>query len=476
MNRDGKGLTVGFDVTWMSVENTFGGVFQYSKRLISALVEHTDINVTAITGPNGKDIFNFLKGQKNFKEVYLEPPHSLLDVLSAEKIEVVHTPMQIFYNVTFSVPMISTLHDLQHIHYPDFFTQEELDYRKIYYKKSAEFSERVIVSFDHIKKDIVKFYNIPPDKIDVCPLGIDLPKPIDQSKFSVVKSKYQLSEKYLCYSANTWRHKNHMGLIKALKLLHERHDLKIPLVCTGQKLDDYYPEIKAIVDELNLGDFVSFTGYIPEEDMHLLVKNAALVVIPTLYEAGSFPLMEAMAYEVPVICSNVTSLPETIGDDRFVFNPKDTEGMAEKITLMLREERLLEENKENSRKRVREGRWETAVRSFVNSYIKTVEGLKQKRCVSYLTARMHNYELLINKVIKRKGKRINLLEEGRDRLIEEKDRLIEVKDRLIEEKDVLLNSISWKVTRPLRAIGRIFKNKKDQLGAAMTTYCNKKDE
>ncbi len=371
-------MIVGFDVTWMDYENSLGGVFQYAHRLISALVEYTDVNVVAITGEAGAGIFALLKERRNFREVPLKPPVTFSDIVRSEKIDVIHAPVQNLANLTFSVPMISTLHDLQHIHYPEFFTREEIYFRNVLYRYSAEFSERVIVSFEHVKQDVVRFYDIPEEKIDVCPLGIEPAKSVDSSRLNEIRKKYDIPERYIFYSANTWRHKNHIGLIKALKVVHEKYGIKITLICTGQKIPDYYPELQAEVANLDLGKSVNFLGYIPEEDKRLILKHATLAVIPTLYEAGSFPLMEAMAYDVPVICSDVTSLPATIGDARFLFDPRDANQIADKIAAMLKDEKLLDENRKNSRKRVEENGWERTVSSFVNTYEKAVAGFKRK--------------------------------------------------------------------------------------------------
>ncbi|MBW7843866.1 MAG: glycosyltransferase, partial [Ignavibacterium sp.] len=83
-------------------------------------------------------------------------------------------------------------------------------------------------------------------------------------------------------------------------------------------------------------------------------KNTSLVVIPTLYEAGSGPLYEAMRYEVPVICANTTSLPETIADKRFIFNPDDEVSLSNLIVEMISNKELFQENLINSRNRMNE--------------------------------------------------------------------------------------------------------------------------
>lgn len=397
----------------MDVENTAGGVFQYAFRLISTLVQYEEIEVIAIIGPAGIGIFDHLIERKNFRIVMPDSVHLFPEILREAKIDLVHTPMQFHFHYTLSVPMITTLHDLQHLHYPEFFTDEEIHFRNTYYKKSAEFDERVIVSYEHVKKDLANFYKIPPEKIDVCPLGMPVPKMVDQSKFKDVITKYSLADKYLFYAANTWRHKNHTGLLRALRLVHDKYGIKISLVCTGYLYDDFYPEIHALIHELSLADSVQFIGYIPEEDLLLLLANAALVVIPTLYEAGSFPLMEAMIYEVPVICSNVTSLPDTVGDPRFIFDPNNIKEIAEKIAAMLTDVNLQNENKTNSRKLVANSDWNKVAANFVKTYAAAIEQFKGKQMQILYGTWLLNYEFFLDEEIKRLKKIFDVCESDR---------------------------------------------------------------
>lgn len=419
-------MRIGFDVTWFQQENISGGVYQYALRLMRALVEHTDVSVIAITGDAGCQLPGF-EGRRNFRAVNIKND-SLMQFVAREGIDVIHSPVQHFPNLTFSVPMISTLHDLQHMHYPEFFSREELDRRAVLYKQAAVFAERVIVSFQHVKNDIVAHYGIPADKIDVCLWGVDRPQVPDEASVRAAQKLHNVKTPYLFYSANTWRHKNHLGLIKAFNILRKRPDSNISLVCTGQKLPDYFPVIEEELKKLGLEDSVRFTGYIPEADVRALLKGAALAVIPTLYEAGSFPLIEAMSFEVPVICSNVTSLPETIGDERFVFDPADTESISDKIALMLNDEKLRAENIVNSKRRISSYGWETAVANFVDSYRKAAKDFPLNKSEAILKEKMYAYELMS----------------------------VELNGRPRADNGALLNSLSWRVTAPLRAIANLF--------------------
>jgi glycosyltransferase involved in cell wall biosynthesis len=372
-------MIIALDLTWLTNQDQVGGVFQYSMRVLNALVRYTEHTIVVIVSKGCEPLFTHLANAHNLKLIVKPFTKTFASIIHEEKIQVIHTPIQHHMNFTLAVPMITTLHDLQPFYFPEFFSPEEIECRNVYFRKSAEFSERVIASFRHVKDDIVKFYDIPADKIDVCPLGMPEAKPLEMGFIETVRRKYELPEKYLIYSANTWRHKNHLGLLRGLKLLHEKHDVKIPLICTGFQYPDFFPKIEDEIRRLGLTDSVRFLGYLPEEEMPAILCGAALSVIPTLYEAGSFPLMEAMNYGVPVICSSTTSLPDTISDRRFVFDPASPEQMAEKMAMMLTDEIMRQENIVNSATQVKEWRWEKAVTPFLESYQRAIVGFDSKK-------------------------------------------------------------------------------------------------
>jgi glycosyltransferase involved in cell wall biosynthesis len=477
-------MTIGFDVSWMSAESGHGGIFQYSFRLIAAMVEHTDIKVVAIIGPQGHGIFDCFDGHANFRLAMLSHRYLFADIIRTENIDVIHTPMQYHHNFTLAVPMITSLHDLQPFHYPEFFSEEEIQFRNIIYKKAAEFSTIVIVSYQHVKDDIIKFYNINPDKIVVCPLGMPIPEHIDQGNFAFIKAKYSLPEKYLLYPANVWPHKNHIKLLKALRLAYDKYGIEIPLVCTGNNSIDYFSEIMRLVNELNLNNSVIFVGYIPEGDLHILLVNSELVVIPTLYEAGSYPLMEAMAYGVPVICSNVTSLPSTIDDVRFTFDPTDENQIADKISIMLKDEVMIAENKGNSSRVVANNKWETSIKTFLYAYISAENRFKANRELSSYHNWLLNYEFFVNRIQMEMSYHTEESQKNDDPgvLIAQTQepplvsvemtefssacKTSEIGDRIVSyEREIMLrdnylndimSSTSWRITAPFRHIKELF--------------------
>jgi glycosyltransferase involved in cell wall biosynthesis len=164
----------------------------------------------------------------------------------------------------------------------------------------------------------------------------------------LLDEKYRKFKPFVLYPAQTWPHKNHIRLIEALAVSHHQGAANLQLVCTGARNAAHFPNVQAALDGSPVARFIHFMGAVPEPELRWLYEHAAGVVIPTKYEAGSFPLMEAMQLAAPVICSRVTSLPATINDDRFTFDPDDAEQMGSLIVRLVRDEEFRAENLRNS--------------------------------------------------------------------------------------------------------------------------------
>jgi glycosyltransferase involved in cell wall biosynthesis len=141
-----------------------------------------------------------------------------------------------------------------------------------------------------------------------------------------------------------------MKLIEAIKKIKDNTGKNINVVLTGNHSTPLGSAIKANITMYGLDNCFLNLGIVSDEVLFSLYKHATGVVIPTLYEAGSFPLMESILMEVPVICSNVTSLPETINNNEFVFDPNDVEDIANKIQKLYYNNEFRTESVSNSRR------------------------------------------------------------------------------------------------------------------------------
>ena len=273
-------------------------------------------------------------------------------IVESSEIDVLHVPIQHSPINMIKTPIIITMHDIQEYHFPKYFSLIERLRRVIKNKMAIYDSNHIIVSFNHVKNDIIKHFTIKEEKVSICPppFADDWFLNKNESDWNEVKNKYDIKRKYILYPAATWAHKNHIKLLEAAKKIKDE-GLEFDLVCTGNKMAHYKTIFKKI-EELKLAEVTHFLGIVPEEDLISLYKNSSLVVIPTLYEAGSAPLYEAMRYQVPVICSNVTSLPDAIDNDEFLFDPTDTDAIAEKIKEGLEDADFRRRNIENSKLRM----------------------------------------------------------------------------------------------------------------------------
>ncbi|HEY2943210.1 MAG TPA: glycosyltransferase family 1 protein, partial [Vicinamibacteria bacterium] len=135
---------------------------------------------------------------------------------------------------------------------------------------------------------------------------------------------------YLFFPAHTWPHKNHRAAVEALRLLRDRHGLRMRLVCSGNPRQAQ-PALDAQIAAAGLEAQVRFLGYCPPADMPSLYRGAAALVFPSLFEGFGMPVLEAMASGCPVVCANRTSLPEVAGDAALLVDPEDHEALAEAL-------------------------------------------------------------------------------------------------------------------------------------------------
>ena len=262
----------------------------------------------------------------------------------------IHFPLQHLPSFGWNLPVVGTVHDLQELHFPDFFDPNIRASRDWLNRASMSAATRIVVSYEHVRADIQRFYPEHAAKAHVCPIPIDTgwlrQSPFDEDD---VERRYDLTEPFFFYPAQTWRHKNHIGLVRAMAIL-KSSGAPVPLVvCTG-RLNDFYPVIQQEVANAGLENRIKFLGVVSEADLRNLYIRCRLVIVPTMYEAGSFPVMEAMLLHVPVVCSNVTSLPETIGDTEFVFNPFDVEDIARVLKLGMCDDDFIKRCRHSSEK------------------------------------------------------------------------------------------------------------------------------
>lgn len=237
--------------------------------------------------------------------------------------------------------IITTVHDLTYKLYPNIMKQRTINRIKNDIEYSVNRADKIITVSKYVMDDIIKLLNINPDKIEIVPPGVNLNtfnRNYDKHLIDRIRKKYRLPMKYILFMGTLEPRKNIESIIEAFYLLRKESEIyskDIKLVIAGKR-GWMYNSIFIKVKELALENEVIFTDYVDEEDKPVIYKLAELFIFPSIYEGFGIPVLEAMASSIPVITSNVASLPEVVGDSAILIPPKDIAGMAEAMNRILK--------------------------------------------------------------------------------------------------------------------------------------------
>jgi len=234
------------------------------------------------------------------------------------------TKSDIYHFFNFTIPknikgkVINTIYDTVFISAPETMgDRKELEE----YKYGAQKSDLIITISESAKNDIIKNLGVTEDKIEIVHPGIDLEnysQKYEKEELERIRKKYNLPSEYILYLGTIEPRKNIERIIKAFIKYKEKVDDDLKFVIVGKKGWKYENIMKLIE---SMGTDIIITGYIDEEDKIPIYKLAQFFTFPSLYEGFGMPVLEAMAAGVPVVTSNVSSLPEVAGDAAILVNP-----------------------------------------------------------------------------------------------------------------------------------------------------------
>ena len=227
-----------------------------------------------------------------------------------------------------TVPRISTVHDLLCFDIPPgFFDGILLKKTKTCVENAIHFSKKIITVSEFSQKRICDKFHVSKDFVKLIPtkLGERVYSSTNPEKCTDVLKKYQLApQNYFIFCSSWWKNKNHLTLIKAFNKFAEKNsDIKLILVGKHTGVLDSRP-----IEEFS-SDRVIITGFVPDEELGILLKNALAFIHPSVYEGFGMPIIEAMANGIPVACSNVTSLPEVAGPAALLFDPFNVDSITQ---------------------------------------------------------------------------------------------------------------------------------------------------
>jgi glycosyltransferase involved in cell wall biosynthesis len=247
-------------------------------------------------------------------------------------------------------PTVVTCYDLIH----EIYIQD--DKRSLDMKKRVlERADKIFAISKHTKSDLIKFYNIPEERVEVVYLANSL-EPTSTPSFIPAHKK----NRYLLYVGNRNLYKNFTVFLKAIApILHKSKDLY--LFCAGG--GKFNKEEHELFNALKIESQVEqYSG--SNDSLYTLYSNAIAFIYPSLYEGFGIPLLEAMSCGCPVLASNTSSLPEVGSDAALYFEPKDEESIRFAVERLISDTQLQNDLKRKGAERVKEFTWEkTALQS-----------------------------------------------------------------------------------------------------------------
>ena len=290
-------------------------------------------------------------------------------VLLRERPDVYHAP---HYVLPAAVPCRSvvTIHDCIHLMFPQYLPNRAAHaYARATMWAAARRSDRILTVSEASKRDILHFFNVPPDKIVVVYNAIDEHFWVTPSREAVdrVRERYQLDHPFVLYVGNIKPHKNLVRLIEAFAELRKSEDEDLKLLIIGDEISRL-PALRRAVHQHKLHKHVRFLGYLSDDTLAILYRLASAFVFPSLYEGFGLPPLEAMASGTPVVTSNQSSMPEVTGDAAVLVDPYDVDSIVEGMRRVLDDPACAAALGKKGQERARAFSWERSVEQIRQVY------------------------------------------------------------------------------------------------------------
>lgn len=276
-------------------------------------------------------------------------------------VDIVHLPRQTAGEV--DRPFIYHPHDLQHRHLPNFFTARQIASREVVYGSLCRKAAAVAVGTSWVKRDLIEQMRIDPKRIFVIPLAPATAAGEQRQRADLVRTA--LPDRYIIYPAASWPHKNHIRLFEALAILRGR-GIEVPLILTGPRHMGL--DLSSLAINSGVRDLVFDLGYLSQLEVEALIEASVAMIVPTLFEAASFPVWEAFRLGTAVACSNVTSLPQQVGTSGLLFDADRREAIADAIVTLWEDPIRRKQLADLGRARVNEFNWKRTAEHFLALY------------------------------------------------------------------------------------------------------------
>lgn len=377
---------VGINLLWM-VPGIVGGSETYMTRLLRGLAERdSGLDYTLFALPQMADAHPDLAGQYRVSYAPLSGQMKSFRVAGEntwlarecrrQMIDLVHHGGGTMPLVR-TTRSILTIHDLQFLYFPEYFTRSKLRFLKTMVPRSAEAARVVLVPSEFSRRTVIERLSIDPTIVTVVPHGI---APREQAGMSTdIRERFALDAPFFLYPAATYPHKNHLVLLEAFSHLLKEHP-DTYLVLTGAKAwqewsvaKDMGTRIQREIANLGINERVRSLGYVATADLDALYHEAVALTFPSKFEGFGAPALEAMARRCAVIASNATALPEVIADCGMLVSPDNAEEWCQAMSHLLDDQGLRESYEDAGLERAKTFGWDKAADILEDAYRHALE-------------------------------------------------------------------------------------------------------
>ena len=305
-------------------------------------------------------------------------------LIRKEKLDLMHFPhfnVPVFYRGKYIV----TIHDL--IKHSSrgmttttrsswFYWLKYLGY-KLVFSQAVKKAKKIITPSQFVKDEVVMEYKVNPEKVVVAYEGVDekLKAKSEERKTMVQNLKllerYEIKKPYLLYVGSVYPHKNVERLIEAVKLLNNKYltsdilHITLVIVCARNVFSE---RLRNKVVQMEAQEFVNLAGFVPDEDLAVLYKEAEAFVFPPLLEGFGLPGLEAMSVGCPVLCSNIPVLREVYGEAALYFDPLNPEEMAKKMVEVIDQKGKRDKMAEKGKRQAEKYSWSKMAKEILKVY------------------------------------------------------------------------------------------------------------
>lgn len=241
-------------------------------------------------------------------------------------------------------PVVSVIYDLQSHYLSDHFSLAEKEERKRNFNNACQNANALICISDFVRQTVIENSRFNPQDIKTIyiRLAYRLPSIPANKQQKILDNMGLTANQFLLYPANFWPHKNHKILFAAFSLFCKMYpNTSLKLVCTGHE-NAAKKQWQEAINALGMQDKILLPGYLSDEAFACYMQGCRALIFPSLYEGFGMPTLEAMAHGKPVLCSNLTSLPEIVGNAAILFNPYHVTDIAHAIHRIVEEPSLLD--------------------------------------------------------------------------------------------------------------------------------------